>query len=144
MKQLFKTARQRLTCRRGSSEIISFLVVVLAAVAMLSGIITYWGQMNRLDDIHQIAQSMAREISLTGRVDSDTRRRLSELETLLRLDVTMEVDGDFVSGEKLKTESDFTVAIAYQTTYGVGWINFAKEKTYVAKAVGTVEEYHKN
>ena len=137
-------AARKLSRDSGMSELIS-MIVVISFLALFAGAgISMWGQMVKLDDLQQMAQSMARTIALEGKVDGNTYARLSELERLMRMDVDMRVEGDFIVGtDKLKLESDFTVHITYQTKYGVGWIEWGKERTYEARAKGTAEEYYK-
>jgi len=126
------------------SETIVVVFVISALSILISGFISSWGQMSRREDVQQIAQVMAREISLAGEVNNNVQRRLEDLEHLLGVEVEMRVDGNYIgSSQRLQTESDFTVYITYNTKYGVGWINWRKEKPYVAKASGTAEEYHK-
>jgi|GEM_PF-5803731 len=144
MKCLLIKAAHKLRCRLGSSELVAVIFVISALTLLISGFVTTWGQMSKRDDLQQIAQTMAREIALEGEVNSTIQRRLENVEQLMRMDVDMDVDGSYIgTSKKLRTESDFTVTISYHTKYGVGWINWRKEKTYVAKATGTVEEYHK-
>lgn len=130
----------------GSVEMISSIVVALCLFALLAFSITILGQVSRIDDLNQMAQRMAREISLSGRAGADADRLLAELESTYGMQVTMRVDGDFLagSGRKLRTESDFTVTLSYQSEYGLGgFIGIRENKTYTATAAGKVEEYHK-
>ena len=144
MKCLLIKAAHKLRCRLGSSELVAVIFVISALTLLISGFVTTWGQMSKRDDLQQIAQTMAREIALEGEVNNTIQRRLENVEQLMRMDVDMDVDGSYIgTSKKLRTESNFTVTITYYTKYGVGWINWRKEKPYVAKATGTVEEYHK-
>lgn len=139
-----RRAANKLCGRAGMSQTLSLIFVISILLLFAASGITMWGQMVKLDDLQQIAQSMARTISLEGRVDSSTYARLEDLEQLMHMEVDMRVDGEFVGGsDKLRLESDFTVSISYKTKYGVGWINWGREKTYVARATGTAEEYAK-
>lgn len=140
MKKIFS----KLKNRKGGSEIIALCVVAVVLIGILSGSITMLGQVSRIDDLGQIAQQMAREVSLAGRTDGKVAERLEKLEDTMNMDVDMTVEGSYIGGSaKLQTESDFTVIITYDTEYFIGFLRQAKEKTYVAKASGTVEEYHK-
>ncbi|WP_162840844.1 DUF4320 family protein [Hydrogenoanaerobacterium saccharovorans] len=144
MNRAFYKVINKLQSKNGSSEFIAAIIVFMGLSLFISGGISVWGQMSKRDDLQQIAQTMAREIALEGEVNSTIQRRLENVEQLMRMDVDMDVDGSYIgTSKKLRTESDFTVTISYHTKYGVGWINWRKEKTYVAKATGTVEEYHK-
>ncbi|MEG0943269.1 MAG: DUF4320 family protein [Angelakisella sp.] len=131
--------------KRGDSNMISMIFVVIILTTLIVGGIVLNGEMAKLDDLQQIAQLMAREVALQGELNSSVNSRLSELESLYNLEVGMDVSGDFIGGgNKLKLESSFVVSITYETSYGVGgFINFRKEGIYVRKASGIVEEYHK-
>lgn len=138
--------RKILKSKDGFTEVIGSIFVITFLVIFLSGIITTLGELSKRDNLNQIAQQMARHISLTGRVDAEANDRLRSLSDTLGLEVTMNVDGSFVGAtNKLRTESDFTIIIHHNSKYRYGGIiNPNREKTYQAKAKGTVEEYHKD
>ncbi|MEF9853227.1 MAG: DUF4320 family protein [Hydrogenoanaerobacterium sp.] len=134
----------KLHSKLASSELVVGIIVLIFFTLAAAGGLTMWGQQTKLDDLQQMAQVMAREIALEGRTDGVVTERLGELEQLMNMDVTMDVDGTFVRGtSKLLLQSDFTVSLSYKTQYGVGWLGWRREKTYVKQAVGTAEEYHK-
>lgn len=135
----------KLRCRRGDSNLISMMIILPVILAFLCGGILIFIQTSKLDNIRQIAQLMAREVALTGRVDDNAMNRLEDLEQLYKMEVEMEVDGDYLgSSKKLRLESNFEVTITYHDKYGMGGLlSWGKEATYVRKASGIVEEYHK-
>lgn len=142
---ILNALRRRLSGRNGFSDLITGILIVVVVATLFCGTIAIFGQASRIDDLQQIAQLMAREISLTGALNTKVSDRLSDLEDLFRMDVELDVEGDFIgNSDKLKLESHFTVTVSYKTKYGVGGIiNFKEEETYVARAAGIVEEYHK-
>jgi hypothetical protein len=134
---------KRVTSKRGDSTLIIWPLVVLGFWSMLFFQIETLGKFAENDNLHQMSQIMAREISLTGKVDEDIESRLEDLENSFDMDVDMDVDGEFIGHGKLKLESPVEVTLSYKTTYKCPFIKKTKEKTYVAKSVETVEEYHK-
>lgn len=144
MRKLVIKVRSKIGSTKGVADLVVGILVFASLALFASGGVSLWGQMVKLDDLQQMAQAMAREIALEGRIDGRVESRLEDLQDIMRMDVEMDVDGDFIGGtQKLRLQSDFTVTLSYKTDYGVGWINWGRDKTYAAKAVGTAEQYFK-
>lgn len=145
MKTKMKIARRKLSECHGFSDLITSIFVVIIVATLFCGTIAIFGQASRIDNLQQMAQLMAREISLEGALNQTVTDRFDVLQDMFKMDAELSVDGDFIgSSDKLKLESPFTVTVKYKTKYGVGGIiNFKEEETYIAKAAGIVEEYHK-
>lgn len=85
---------------------------------------------------------MGANISSTGKIDNSTQAYLENIEKTFNMDVDMSVDGN-ASNRVLPLETPFTVSITYNKELVFGINKFRKEKTYIAKAVGVTEKYHK-
>lgn len=134
---------KKVASKRGDSTLIILPIIFFIFWSMLFFQMETLGQVTKINDLHQMSQIMAREISLTGKVDRETNSYLDDLEDTFGMDVTMDVDGDFIGRNKLKLESPMEVTLSYETTYKYPFINKKKEKIYEAKSVETVEEYSK-
>ena len=139
LKRLIKRAK----CKKGFSNFLSFSVVCVFFIGMLIFQISALSQTSKIDKLEQMASLIAKEISLTGKVDKNIDNQLDYLENnVFHMDVDLDVRGDFKgNSRKLQMESDFEVIITYDTTFDTPF--HSKEKTYYGKAVGKVENYSK-
>lgn len=133
----------KIKSKRGMVFSLEAMVWVVIFLGLLLGVMEYSRHMARISDCQQIADSMARQIALKGAVDGSVNEYLVDLERIFKMDVDMEVSGNFMGGtNKLQVETAFSVTIKYKTNLSIGIIKSRKERVYVAKAVGTSEEYH--
>lgn len=139
MKNIFK----KIYSKKGAIITIDSMVWIVVFLGLLLGGMEVFRHIQRIQDTKSIAQSIARQVSLRGAVDSNIDSFINELERAYNMDVQVNVDGNYIGGtRKLQLETPFTVTVTYHTDFKIGIIKLKEGMVYSARAVGTSEKYH--
>ena len=139
MKNIFK----KIYSKKGAIITIDSMVWIVVFLGLLLGGMEVFRHIQRIQDTKSIAQSIARQVSLRGAVDSNIDSFINELERAYNMDVQVNVDGNYIGGtRKLQLETPFTVTVTYHTNFKIGIIKLKEGMVYSARAVGTSEKYH--
>ncbi len=138
-----KNILKKILSKKGGIITIDSMIWVVIFLGLLLGGMEVFRHIQRIQDTKSIAQSIARQVSLKGAVDSNIDSFVNELEQAYNMDIQVKVDGNYIGGsKKLQLETPFTVTVTYNTDFKIGIIKLKEGMVYSAKAVGTSEKYH--
>lgn len=140
--EIQKKAKQYVFSTQGDSNLVTSLFVAAMVVIAIAVSINLFSRITLVQNLNQMAQQVAREISLEGAVNARVEQRLESLEEMYQLDTELEVRGNYYTGtRKLHLQSEFTVILTHHRQEN--FMGLGGDKTYVVKAAGIAEQYHK-
>ena len=138
---------RKLKGRRGDASFVALPFVILLFAGMIMFQINVLGNTTKINKLEQMATMIAKDVSLTGEVDSSTDARFNDLKNnvfnLKNAEYKVTVNGREVGHTKLQLESNFEVVTSVKTELKSSLIRKTKERVYYGKAVGKVENYSK-